>query len=149
MVAKVRRVPYYRIEPSVFRGRVWKEHLGTKGAVPINTLQTISYARLAPGETPPPPPPKPTAEQLKAQQAEAAHQKSLAEQAKSSSQRSLPNLSPKFLRLKTRTSFPSSIFRMCLVQWTRLVGLSPPRSQGSGSPARSTSITTIPTRFSL
>src|SRR6185437_13953319 len=51
MVAKVRKVPYYTIEPSVFRGRVWKEHDGSRGAVPINTIQTISYARLAPSET--------------------------------------------------------------------------------------------------
>jgi hypothetical protein len=79
MVEKVRKVPYYTMGPSFFRGGVWKEHSGSSGAVPINTVQTISYARLAPGEAPPPRPPKPTPEQLKAQQAEAARQK-LAEQ---------------------------------------------------------------------
>ncbi|WP_368041907.1 DUF6402 family protein [Burkholderia diffusa] len=47
--------------------------------MPINTQQTISYARLAPGEAPPPPPPKPTAEQI---EAEAAFQKLLAAQPK-------------------------------------------------------------------
>ncbi|WP_260444746.1 DUF6402 family protein [Burkholderia sp. Bp8986] len=45
--------------------------------MPINTLQTISYARLAPGETPPPPPPKPATEQI---EAEAAFRKLLAAQ---------------------------------------------------------------------
>jgi hypothetical protein len=82
MGVKVRKVPYYTMESSVFRGTVWKERLDARGAVPINTPQKISFDRLAPGETPPPPAPKPTAEQLKAQQAEAARQTLLAEQAK-------------------------------------------------------------------
>ncbi|WP_221625201.1 DUF6402 family protein [Burkholderia cepacia] len=47
--------------------------------MPINTQQTISYARLAPGEVPPPPQPKPTAEQI---EADAAFQKLLAAQPK-------------------------------------------------------------------
>lgn len=82
MVAKVRKVPYYTMGPSLFRGAVWKEHSGARGAVPINTPQKISFDKLAPGEAPPPPPPKPTAEQVKAQQAEAVRLKLLAEQAK-------------------------------------------------------------------
>jgi hypothetical protein len=81
MVAKVRKVPYYTMEPSVFRGRVWKERYGSRGAVPINSLQTISYERLAPGETPPAQS-EPAAAQINAQQPQAAGRKSFAEQAK-------------------------------------------------------------------
>jgi hypothetical protein len=82
MGVKVRKVPYYTMEPSVFRGTVWKERLGARGAVPINTLQKISFDRLAPGEVPPPAPPRTAAGQLKAQQAEAAREKLLAGHAK-------------------------------------------------------------------
>nr|WP_254624680.1 DUF6402 family protein [Burkholderia diffusa] len=62
-----------------FTNSTWKACIGSQGCVPINTQQTISYARLAPGEAPPPPPPKPTAEQI---EAEAAFQKLLAAQPK-------------------------------------------------------------------
>ena len=78
-MAKVRKIPYYTMERSLFRGKVWKKYDGSFGAVPINTLQKVSYERLAPGTLPPPKPPKPTKEQLKSQQAEEAHQKALAE----------------------------------------------------------------------
>lgn len=108
MVAKVRRVPYYAMEPSVFRGAVWKERYGSRGAVPINTLQTISYARLAPGEAPPAPKtrqPKRTAEQIKAQQAEAARQKLLAKQAKQQAQE-LPKLQPREVEAEEHDNIP-------------------------------------------
>ncbi len=106
MVAKVRKVPYYTIEPSVFRGRVWKEHDESRGAVPINTIQTISYARLAPGETPPPAPPKPTAEQVKAQNAEAERPKLLAEQAKRQQPQEPPKPQPKELEAEDHDKVP-------------------------------------------
>ena len=85
-MAKVRKRPYYQMAPSglPFTTSKWKCFMGSVGCVPINTPQTISFERLAPGEAPPPPkpkPPKPTPEQIKAQQAEAARQKSLAAQA--------------------------------------------------------------------
>ena len=109
MVAKVRKVPYYTMEPSVFRGRVWKERYGSRGAVPINTLQTISYARLAPGEAPPAPKttqPEPTAEQTKAQQAEAVRQKLLAKQAKKQQARELPKPQPKEVEAEEHDKIP-------------------------------------------
>ncbi|WP_192873879.1 MULTISPECIES: DUF6402 family protein [Pseudomonas] len=49
-MAKVRKIPYYTMERSIFRGKVWKENDGLDGAVPINTPQTISYNRCAPGQ---------------------------------------------------------------------------------------------------
>ncbi|PMS17690.1 hypothetical protein C0Z18_19760 [Trinickia dabaoshanensis] len=79
-MAKVRKVPYYTIGSSVFHGKVWKKHDGSRGAVPINTPQKISYDRLAPGEAPPPPPTRPTANQSKSRQAEADKYKQLAKQ---------------------------------------------------------------------
>lgn len=84
-MAKVRKLPYYQMESSAipFIKPKWRGYLGSQGCVPINTQQTVSMERLAPGEPPPPPapkPPKPTAEQLKAQQAEEARQKFLAKQ---------------------------------------------------------------------
>ncbi|HEF4774545.1 DUF6402 family protein [Burkholderia vietnamiensis] len=106
MGAVVRKVPYYTLEPSFFRGTVWKERLGVKGAVPINTPQKISFDRLAPGETPPPPPPKPTAEQLKAQQAEAARQKLLAEQAKKQQPKEPPKPQPKVVEAEDQDKIP-------------------------------------------
>ncbi len=83
-MAKVKRLPYYQMSPASlpFTTSKWKACIGSQGCIPINTLQKISYDRLAPGETPPPKPPKPTPEQIKAQQAEAARQKLIAEQAK-------------------------------------------------------------------
>ncbi|MDY7579249.1 DUF6402 family protein [Herbaspirillum sp. RTI4] len=84
-MAKVKKVPYYAMARSLFRGKIWKEFSGSAGAVPINTPQQISYERRAPG-TPPPPklpkPPKPTKEQLKAKKAEEAAQKALAQRQK-------------------------------------------------------------------
>jgi len=49
-MAKVRKIPYYTMERSIFRGKVWKENDGLDGAVPINTPQKISYNRCAPGQ---------------------------------------------------------------------------------------------------
>lgn len=106
MGAVVRKVPYYTLEPSFFRGTVWKERLGVRGAVPINTPQRISFARLAPGETPPPPPPKLTAEQLKAQQAEAARQKLLADQAKKQQPKEPPKQQPKVVEAEDQDKIP-------------------------------------------
>ncbi len=84
MMTKVKKVPYYTMERSVFKGKVWKEYCGSVGAVPINTPQKLSYERLAPGVLPPPKPPKPkpSREQLKVQKEEAEHQKTLAERQK-------------------------------------------------------------------
>lgn len=48
--------PYYTMERSIFRGKVWKEYTGEVGAVPINTTQRISYNQPPPGTTPPPRP---------------------------------------------------------------------------------------------
>ncbi|WP_174917785.1 DUF6402 family protein [Burkholderia lata] len=78
-MSKPKKLPYYKMSPSrlPFATATWKACIGSQGCVPINTQQTISYARLAPGEAPPPPPPKPTAEQL---EAEAAFRKLLAAQ---------------------------------------------------------------------
>jgi hypothetical protein len=78
-MAKIKKVPYYTMERSLFRGKVWKEYYGSVGAVSINTPQKVSYDRLAPGALPPPLPPKPTKEQLKAQHAEEVRQRALAE----------------------------------------------------------------------
>ncbi|WP_244109456.1 DUF6402 family protein [Burkholderia anthina] len=80
---KAKRLPYYQMSPSPlpFTTSTWKACTGSQGCVPIDTLQTISYARLAPGEAPPPPPPRPTIEQI---EAEAAFQKLLAAQPKAS-----------------------------------------------------------------
>lgn len=72
-----------------FSKKVWKEYKGSEGCIPINTQQTISFERLAPGDPAPPPkptPPKPTREQIKAPQVEQARQKALAEQAKKQEQ---------------------------------------------------------------
>jgi hypothetical protein len=53
--------PYYTMEKSLFRGKVWKEYIGSMGAVPINTTQKISYSQLPPGT---PPQSKPNQEQI-------------------------------------------------------------------------------------
>ncbi|MEA9983242.1 DUF6402 family protein, partial [Herbaspirillum sp. RTI4] len=85
-MAKVKKIPYYQMGASgiPFTSPKWKCHMGSEGCVPINTLQTVSYDRLAPGEKPPPQPnpPKLTPERLKTQQAEEANQRALAAQAK-------------------------------------------------------------------
>lgn len=73
-MAQIKKVYYYTMGWSLFEGKVWKEHYGQLGAVPINTSQQLYYDRLAPGV---PPPPKPTKEQLKIQKAEQAHQQAL------------------------------------------------------------------------
>ncbi|MGM3274979.1 DUF6402 family protein [Ralstonia sp. 24A2] len=106
MGVKVKKVPYYTMEPSFFRGKVWSKRDGVSGAIPINTLQTISYERPAPGKAPPPKPPKPTAEQIKAQQAEAARQKLLAEQAKKQQPKEPPKPEPKELEAEDRDKIP-------------------------------------------
>ncbi|EDT43604.1 DUF6402 family protein [Burkholderia ambifaria] len=106
MAVKVRKVPYYAMEPSIFRGTVWKEHLGNRGAVPINTLQKISFDRLAPGATPPPPPLKPTAEQLKAQQAEAARRKMPAGQVKKQQPKETPKPQSEALEAEDQDKIP-------------------------------------------
>ena len=55
----VKKVPYYQMEPRfLYSGKHWKCYSGVVGCVPIDTLQKISFARLAPNEQPPPPPPK-------------------------------------------------------------------------------------------
>lgn len=86
---KIRRIPYHTMEPSLFSRNVWRVHHGSQGCVPLNTQQTVSLDRLAPGEPPPPPkpkPPKPTSEQRQAQKAEEARQKLLAQQQKKQAQ---------------------------------------------------------------
>jgi hypothetical protein len=74
---KVRKRFYYQVEPSLipFAAPNWIEHFG---CVAVETQQTVSMDRLAPGELPPPAPPKPTRAERKAQQAEAAQQQRLA-----------------------------------------------------------------------
>ncbi|MDU8339508.1 hypothetical protein RX909_29250, partial [Pseudomonas syringae pv. actinidiae] len=49
-MAEVKKIPYYTMKRSIFRGKVWKENDGLEGAVPINTSQEISYDRCAPGQ---------------------------------------------------------------------------------------------------
>ena len=78
-MAKIRKQPYFRMAPSTlpFTTPKWKCYTGSVGCVPINTLQTISYERLAPGEVPPQQELKafkPTSDQIKIQRADAAHQ---------------------------------------------------------------------------
>lgn len=46
---KVKKIPYYTMERSIFRSKVWKIYSGKLGAVPINTPQTVSFERKAPG----------------------------------------------------------------------------------------------------
>lgn len=77
-MVKVKKIPYYTMKRSIFRGKTWKEHSGLDGAVPINTPQKISYNRCAPGQLPSEPT-EPSKEQLMAQQTEAEGQKSAAE----------------------------------------------------------------------
>lgn len=109
-MTKVRKVPYYTMESSVFRSKVWKEYYGSDGAVPINTLQKISYDRLAPGAKPPPKPPKPTKEQLKVQEQEAARQKALAELQKKQQQQTKTKQpeapKPKILEAEDKEELP-------------------------------------------
>ncbi len=112
-MAKVRKVPYYTMEPSLLRGKVWKEHYGSQGAVPINTPQKISYERPAPGTLPVPKtkPPKLTPEQIKQQQLDEARQKALAEQAKklqqkSATQQPQPQPKPKVVEAEDREKIP-------------------------------------------
>lgn len=106
MGAKVRKVPYYRMEPSFFHRRIWKERYGSRGAVAINTPQTISYARPAPGEIPPPSKPNPTADELKIQEAEAARQKLRIEQAKKQQPKEPPRPRPEELDAEDHDKIP-------------------------------------------
>jgi hypothetical protein len=62
-MSKIKK-PYYTMEKSLFRGKVWKEYIGSVGAVPINTTQKISYSQLPPGT---PPHPKTGLDQIKRQ----------------------------------------------------------------------------------
>jgi hypothetical protein len=80
---KPQKVPYYRIAPSLipFGDPKWKCRYGSEGCMPLVTSQTLSLARLAPGEAPPPPPPEPTPAQREAQRLAQARQKQLAAQA--------------------------------------------------------------------
>ncbi|MDB5800723.1 MAG: hypothetical protein JWL63_1662 [Rhodocyclales bacterium] len=101
-MARVKKIPYHTMEPSILSKKVWKAHYGQQGCVPLNTQQTISLDRLAPGEPAPPAkpkPPKPTRKQIKAQQAEQARQQALAESAKKQEQKEPKNneQKPKFL----------------------------------------------------
>ncbi len=76
---KIKKVHYYTMERSFFKGKIWKEHCGSEGAVPINTPQKVSYERAAPGVIPPPKPLAPSKEQLKIKQIEEAKQKAAIE----------------------------------------------------------------------
>lgn len=49
-MTEVKKIPYYTMKRSIFRGKVWKENDGLDGAVPVNTPQKISYNRCAPGQ---------------------------------------------------------------------------------------------------
>ena len=87
----VRKTPYYTMDAPLFRPRTWREHCGAAGAVPIDTPQTISYARRAPGEGSAPLPlqsAKPTAEQLAQLRLDTARQKAADEQARGTAKRS-------------------------------------------------------------
>ncbi|UNO25997.1 hypothetical protein [Pseudomonas amygdali] len=44
-MAEVKKIPYYTMKRSIFRGKVWKENDGLEGAVPINTPQKIETVR--------------------------------------------------------------------------------------------------------
>lgn len=107
-MTKVKRLPYYKMSPSSlpFTTSKWKACLGENGCVPINTLQTISYERLAPGEAPPPKPPKFAAEQLRAQKADAAREKLLARQAKQQQSKELPKPRPRELEAEDHDKIP-------------------------------------------
>ncbi|QUP56395.1 hypothetical protein GO998_22150 (plasmid) [Ralstonia syzygii] len=110
-MAKVKKFPYYQMSSSAvpFTTAKWKAYTGSQGCVAINTLQKISFDRLAPDGTPPPPkpkPPKPTAEQIKAQQAEATRQKLLAEQAKQQQPKEPPKPQPKELEAEDHDKVP-------------------------------------------
>ena len=77
-----------------------------RGAVPINTPQKISFARIAPGETPSPPPPKPTNAEKKAQRVEAARQQLLAEQTKKQQPKEPSKPQPTVLEAEDQAKIP-------------------------------------------
>lgn len=87
-MAKARKVPYYTMESSVWGGKTWKENAGTKGAVPINTPQKVSFSRPAPGTEPAhkrePTPPAPG--QIRQQKPKVPQQKNVADQAEKKQQ---------------------------------------------------------------
>ncbi|AMB88385.1 hypothetical protein AWM79_22230 [Pseudomonas agarici] len=94
-----------------FTTSTWKCYVGSAGCVPINTPQTISYERLAPGEAPPPRPTVSTliAEQIKPQQVEAAPQKQLAAQTAKQQQKESkppPALKPQELEAEDHERLP-------------------------------------------
>lgn len=106
-MADVRKVPAYVMERGVFSGKVWKEYRGASGAVPIDTAQTISNARPAPGAALPPKAPKPTQQQLKAQQAAEAQQNTILRLRKQQADKQLPKQSaPKVLEAEEHEKIP-------------------------------------------
>lgn len=103
------------MERSLFRGEVWRQYIGSAGAVPVNTPQKISYERLAPGEPFPSSPPKsvkslkPTKQQLRAGKVEAARQQALADVQKnqpSSKQKHAKEPMPELLEAEEREKLP-------------------------------------------
>ncbi|MDR0243407.1 MAG: DUF6402 family protein [Burkholderia sp.] len=67
-MADVKKIPYYKPQKGLL-GPELKKYEGAQGCIPLETQQTVSIDRLAPGEKPPPPPPpqpKPVAEPPKA-----------------------------------------------------------------------------------
>ncbi|MDA7014167.1 DUF6402 family protein [Pseudomonas cerasi] len=77
-MAEVKKIPYYTMKRSIFRGKVWKKNDGLEGAIPINTSQKISYDRCAPGQVVLKPTER-SKKQLIAQKTEAEGKRSLTE----------------------------------------------------------------------
>lgn len=57
-MADVKKVPYYKPQKGLF-GSELKEYKGAQGCIPLDTQNSVSIDRLAPGAKPPPPAPKP------------------------------------------------------------------------------------------
>ncbi len=66
-MADVKKVPYYKPQNGLL-GAELKEYKGAQGCIPLDTQQSVSIDRLAPGEKPPPLPPKITTEPANARQ---------------------------------------------------------------------------------
>ncbi|MFS2113546.1 DUF6402 family protein [Herbaspirillum frisingense] len=84
-MAKTRKIPYYKIAKArlPFSKPRWKCHAGFEGCIAINTPQTVSYERFAPGEVAPssksiPTSSGSTAGDVAAVRSETEHQKSTA-----------------------------------------------------------------------
>ncbi|BEV16331.1 hypothetical protein HBDW_31190 [Herbaspirillum sp. DW155] len=114
-MTKVRKVPYYAMKRSLFRDEVWREYIGSAGAVPIITSQTVSYERLAPGEPLPSStpksanPPKQTKQQLREAKVDAARQQALAgvqKNQQSPKQKYVKELMPKLLEAEESENLP-------------------------------------------